>query len=98
MAKYLATWEINQSLVPDNPKDMAALAVKMSEMVKQELKEGQISDWGCSIDGSTGYSLLEGNSIDTYKRIQMYAPYVKFKVEEVLSIDNVLKTYKAMMK
>ena len=94
MAKYLGTWEMNQSLIPTNPKEMAAMVVKMAGMIKQEIKEGQLIDWGCSIDGLTGYFLTATSALETYKRAQQYYPYVKLNIRKVLSVDDVLKAYK----
>ena len=97
MAKYFMTWEVNQSLMPTDPKELAATVIKMGEMVKQGMKEGRTTDWGIFVDGAKGYSVGEASALDLYKNLQMYAPYIKFNVQEVLSIDDVLETFKSMM-
>ena len=96
MSKYLITWESDESLWPADPKEQAALAGKLAEMVKQSIKEGKTLDWGIFVGGDKGYSVGEGNALDLYKDLQKYHPYINFNVQEVLSIDDVLEIWKSM--
>lgn len=97
MAKYLATWEANQSLTPTDPKEMGALVVKLVEMTKQSMKAGKVKDWGVFPGGARGYVIAEGSALEVFQETQKYSPYVSFSVQEVLSIDDLEKTFKAMM-
>ena len=97
MAKYLITWESDMSRVPTDPKERAAMRMKMLEMTKQNLKEGKISDWGIFLGGFRGYAIGQGSATDMAIGMTQYAPYVTFNVQEVLSVDEMLEAMKSLM-
>jgi len=98
MSKYLVLWEVNISTLPSDPKERASIAVKLDEMVKQEILEGKVNDWGVFISGDNGYAIMEGNSVDIYRDCYRYRPYITFEIHEVLSIDQALETAKSRTK
>ena len=98
MSKYLVYWELNDSNLPSDPKERATIGIKLDQMVKQEINEGKVNDWGVFIDGDSGYAVMEGNSADLYEDFYRYKPYINFEVNEVLSIDQALKTATSRMK
>ena len=97
MAKYLITWESDMSRVPTDPKERAAMRMKMLEMTKQNLKEGKISDWGIFLGGFKGYAIGQGSAIDMAIGTAQFSPYVTFNVQEVLSVDEMLEAMKSLM-
>jgi len=97
MAKYLITWESDMSRVPTDPKERAAMRMKMLEMTKQNLKEGKISDWGIFLGGYKGYAIGQGSAIDMAIGTAQFSPYVTFNVQEVLSVDEMLEAVKSLM-
>lgn len=97
MAKYFMTWEANESLLPTDPKEKGALVLKLAEMTKQTMKEGKVKDWGTFLGGAKGYVIAEGSALEIFQEAEKFAPYVSFNVQEVLSIDDLMKTFKAMM-
>jgi hypothetical protein len=98
MSKYLVFWNVDINMLPTDTKERAAIAVKLDEMVKQEITEGKVSDWGVFIGGDNGYAVMEGNSADIYKDCYRYRPYVTFDIQEVLTIDQALEVAKARIK
>jgi hypothetical protein len=48
--------------------------------------------------GNHGFSVTDGDEKEIFAVIAQYIPHVKFKVESMLSIDEVFATLKAMMK
>ncbi|MFC1974677.1 DUF3303 family protein [Chloroflexota bacterium] len=97
MAKYFITWEADESLWPTGSKEHSALRSKLADMVKQDMKEGKMNDWGVFVGGDKGYSIAEGNAVDLYKHLQRYHPYINFMVHQVLSIDELLEVAKSLM-
>ena len=97
MAKYLITWESDMSRVPTDPKERAAMRMKMLEMTKQNLKEGKISDWGIFLGGFRGYAIGQGSAMDMAIGTAQFSPYVTFNVQEVLSVDEMLEAVKSLM-
>ena len=55
MPKYFMTWEIDPTRVPTDMKERAALWGGMVEMIKQEMKEGITTEWGCFVGEAKGY-------------------------------------------
>ena len=97
MSKFLVLWESDSSKVPIDPKERAALLEKLTEMTKKMLHVGQISDWGMFAGGGVGYTVGEGTEADVYKLTMQFAPYIRFKVHPVLSINQVAQVMKSMM-
>ncbi|MHC4458219.1 MAG: DUF3303 family protein [Planctomycetota bacterium] len=97
MAKYLVKWETDTTKIPDDPQARGELFIKMLEATKQALGNGQVSDWGQFVGGGKGYGIAEGDAVDVFKTLQQWAPYVTFKVQEVLSVDEVTKAVKSMV-
>ena len=95
MAKYLITWETDESLWPIKSKEQAALGVRLGGMIKKDMEEGKITDWGVYIGGDKGYIIAEGDAVDLYRNLQRFHPYVDFMVHQVISIDEAIGVQKA---
>jgi len=96
MSKFLNLWEIDNSKMPTDPSERAALIGKQIEMTKKMLAEGQVIDWGIFAGGGAGYAIAEGTEADTLARTLQFAPYIRFKVQSVLSIDEVAEVMKSL--
>ena len=55
------------------------------EKVKQDLKKGQLKDWGSFVGEMSGYSINEGTEVELMNAIQQYTPFVQFKVHPIAS-------------
>ena len=97
MSKFLTLWEIDNSRWPADSKERAALIGKQLEMTKKMLDEGKITDWGIFAEGGAGYSIGVGTEADTLKRTMQFAPYIRFKVQPVLSIAEAAEVMKSLM-
>ncbi len=97
MSKFLTLWESDSSKLPTDPNERVALFGKLTEMTKKMLDEGQISDWGMFAGGGVGYTIGEGTEVDVLKLTMQFAPYIRFKVHPVLSVDEVAQVMKSMM-
>ena len=63
----------------------------MIEMVKQDIKEGILLDWGSCLGELKGYAVAKSDPVDLGKNLQRYAPYVVFEVRQVLSVDETME-------
>lgn len=97
MAKYLILWETDNSKMPTNPSEQAALIGKQMEMTKKALDDGKITDWGIFAGAGAGYAISEGTAADSLQGAMQFSPYVKFNTIPVLSIDEVAEVMKSMM-
>ena len=96
MAKYMVLWEVDTSRTPEDPKAKKAQLLKFQELVKKQLKEGVLKEWGGFVGEMNGYTVFEGRTIDLHTLTTMWIPFVKFTVREVMAIDAVNKATKAL--
>jgi hypothetical protein len=83
--------------MPDDPAERFKVLAKMNEMTKQFLKDNPGSDWGAFIGENQGYGTGVKSAADIIKLQMMFAPYVRFKVYQAASVDEVWDALKSMM-
>jgi hypothetical protein len=98
MGKYLMLWEIDATKVPVSPKERGAGWSALIEMVKQDIKKGQIKDWGVFVGEGNGYSVMEGTELEVMNALQRFTPFVRFKVHPIASVSQVEEVIKALIK
>lgn len=98
MAKFLILWEMNLHAMPADPSQQTAILARLGTMTKQALDSGQVKDWGIFAGGNAGYSISDETSIDTLTRVFKFNPYVKFQVNPVLGIADVMQIMQSMPK
>jgi hypothetical protein len=97
MAKYLILIKFNETLWPKDPKESAALLGKMMAITKQDLKSGQLKDYGYYLGGGNGYAISVQSPEDIQKVAMQFSPYVTFEVHPVFSITEVETIWKSLM-
>ena len=97
MPKYFMTWEVDPTRAPTDPKERGAMWAGMLELIKQDMKEGKVSEWGSFVGEGRGYSIGEQSLLDLSKDLQRFFPFVSFEVHQVMSIDEVDELAKSMM-
>ena len=98
MAKYLVLWEMNKSRIPVDAKDRAVGWKALIDMVKKDISDGLMKDWGTCIGQTTGYCIFEGSELELSTRLQQYVPFVQFDVHQVGSVDHAEKMIAALSK
>ena len=94
----LITWEMDRSHAPADPAERLKLTMAHCEMVKKGIDSGKTKIWGMNPGANHGFSVTDGDEKEIFAMIAQYIPHVKFKVESMLSIDEVIATLKGMMK
>ncbi|KCZ71098.1 hypothetical protein ANME2D_03130 [Candidatus Methanoperedens nitroreducens] len=97
MARFLILWRVDTMKVPESPEEQMTLSTKLMNMVKEDLKRGML-DWGGFVGGHVGYAIAEGTEQEIALALAKYSPYIKFKVNPVLSVSQVDEIMKAMSK
>ncbi len=97
MPKYVTFWEIDTSRMTADPAERVTTMTRLIEGVKQMQKNYPGGDWGAFLGENTGFSVSNGSWQDMVKITQAFAPYVKFKVYQALSIEEVEGAFKSMM-
>jgi hypothetical protein len=98
MGKYLVLWEVDSTRVPVDAKERGAAWLAMADMVEEEMRKGMLKDWGIFPGELNGYSVEEGTELEVMNNAMQYAPYIKFKVHPVASLEQAREAIKASMK
>ena len=93
---YLILWEANMSLIPSDQQERVKLIMSMAQRVKESVDSGDTKLWGVNVAGGSGFSITEKNSKEVFANLNTYAPYIKFEVKEMLSIDEMIAVMKEM--
>ncbi len=96
MARYLVLSELDTSRTPEDPKAKKTKWLAMQELIKKALKDGILKDWGYVAGENHAYAIFEGNAVDLHTLTSSWVPFVKFKVGELLTIDQLNKATKAL--
>ena len=96
--KYIGLWEMDNSKIPTDPKESAALMMKFNEMTKQWLNKYPGSEWGIFIGENKGYcSMVGANARDIMLATLAFSPYVKFQTYQAADINEHEEAFKAAM-
>ena len=95
MAKVLILWEMNINAIPVDPAQQAAIYGRLGAITQKALESGKVKDWGIFAGGWAGYTIADETSAETLTRALQFSPYVKFQVNPVLGIADVMKIMQA---
>ena len=98
MGKYLLLWEIDPTKIPVDPKERGGEFSALMKVIKQDMKEGMLKDWGLFASEHKGYSVVEGTEVEVIKATQRYTPFVCFAAFSIASVTHAGKMIKAMNK
>jgi hypothetical protein len=98
MAKYLLLWEVDESRIPVDPKERGAGWKALMDMVKKDMSDGFLKDWGGFFGENSGFSIFEGTELELGTRLQQYVPYVRFEVRPVGSVNHTEQLLEALLK
>jgi hypothetical protein len=97
MAKFHILWENDMTKMPTDLKELVTLRGKMMNMVKEDFKSGRMKDWGKFAGENSGYVIAEGTDEEIEIATARYVPYVKFKVQAILSASQIEEVFKALL-
>ena len=98
MAKYLILWEMDESRIPTDPKERGAGWKILMDMVRKDMENGFLKDWGGFLGENSGFSLFEGTELELGILLQQYIPYVRFEVRPVGSVEHTDQIVAALLK
>ncbi len=96
MAKSLILWEMDTAILPKQPAEQMAILGKLGTITKTAVDSGKVKDWGIFAGGGAGYSIVDEPATETLTRVMLLMPYIKFHVNPVLGIDEVMKVMQSM--
>ena len=96
MPKYLMLWEVDSNKASLNPKERGAAWTGMLNMIKKDMKDGIVLDWGVCPGEARGYSIMVLPELDLAKNVQRFYPFVTFKVNQVMTVDQTMELAKSL--
>ena len=99
MARFLVLWSMNPVAPwPEDPVESAKLTEKLWMGIDNLIKNGTIKEFGYFMDGMSGYSIGEGDSVETFKNVSMFSPYIECKVQEIIPYEEAKGAIRALWK
>jgi hypothetical protein len=89
LARYLVLWSINPAAPwPEDPVESAKLTEKLWMGIDRLIKKGTIKEFGYFMDGLSGYSIAEGDSVEAFKNVSMFSPFIECEVQEIIPYEK----------
>ena len=98
MGKYLLLWEIDRTKIPVDLKERGIEFNMLMKVIKQDMKEGILKDWGLFVSECKGYSVVQGTEVEVIKAIQQYTPFVYFASHPIATVNQAGEMIKALTK
>jgi hypothetical protein len=70
----------------------------LMKVIKQDMKEGILKDWGLFVGESHGYSVVQGTEVEVIKAIQRYTSFVYFASHPIASVTQTGEVIKTLNK
>jgi hypothetical protein len=96
MGRYLVIWELDETKIPMGPEERKAIWQGSLAMVKQDIASGMTKDWGIFTGQTNGFAISEGTEEEVHAAMMKYVPMVRFKVHQLLSVDQLENVVNAM--
>jgi hypothetical protein len=98
MEKYLVLWEVDQTKIPLDPKELGEVwsFLIAIAMVKQDVEKGLVTSWGAFVGETNGYGVYEGTELEVMNALQQYVPFCIFKVHPISTESQVNEMIKAL--
>ncbi len=91
----LILWEVDESFAPKDPEERMKHIIQMCELVKADLESGTHTNWGIAPGGGHGYALTDKDEKEVFGSLTKFSPNIKFKVESMISIDDLIALLKS---
>ncbi len=89
MARYLILWRQNPVAPwPADPTEALKLTERMFAAMDDLMKKGEIEEFGWFQDANSGYVISKGESADVFRRANMFQPYIRSKVREIIPYEK----------
>ena len=99
MTRMLTLWRINLLAPwPKDPAEAIKLREKMWSAIEDLMKKGIIKEFGYFLNGTSGYTIGEGDISEAFKDVSMFLPYYEQEVHEVVSYEKGKEILRAVAK
>lgn len=99
MARILTLWRMNPLAPwPRDPAEAAKLRERMWAAIDDLMKKGLIKEFGWFLNGTSGYTIGEGDIAEAFKDVSMFLPYYEQEVHEVIPYEKGKEILRAVAK
>jgi hypothetical protein len=85
MAKFLSLWHLNlMAPWPADPVENAKVFEMLYAGMDEHLKAARIKEFGYFLDGTSGYLIGEGESIDAFRGALSFYPFIVGEPREIV--------------
>jgi len=99
VARFLILWRRSPTApFPTDPVEYSKFMEKTWAAIDALIKKGVIKEMGSFLDGTSGYAIGEGESIDTFRNVSMFVPYYESEVHEIIPYEKTKEIFRALMK
>jgi hypothetical protein len=99
LARYLVLWSMNPAAPwTEDPVEFSKLTENLWMGIDNLIKKGTIKEFGYFMDGMSGFSIGEGDSVETFKNVSMFSPYIECEVQEIIPYEKAKETLRAVWK
>ena len=95
--KYLLLWELNEALIPVDPKTRATGFAEFMKIIQRDTASGFTKDWGSFVGTGKGYCVVEGSEVEVTKRLQPFTPFCRFTSYPIASTEQMIEVFKSMI-
>ena len=89
MGKYILLWEADESKIPVDAAERQVGWQMATEMVRQDMKDGLVKDYGVFMGQPNGFTIAEGTEEAITNMTIKFMPFFRFKIIPIVSIDQV---------
>jgi hypothetical protein len=83
---------------PKDPAETAKLGERMWAAMDDLMKKGIIKEFGYFLNGTSGYTIGEGDIAEAFKDVSMFLPYYEQEVHEVIPYEKGKEILRAVAK
>ncbi len=95
MTKFLTLWELDRTRIPDSPEDQMQYFAMLTNMIKEDMRNGKTIGFGAFAGGFKGFVIREGTELEIHMEISKYSKFTNHKTFpflEVSQLEEMLKS------
>ena len=98
MARWFAIWRLNLNAPPTDPSKALEILEMFWAGMDQQIKKGDLEEWGAFPDATVGYAIFKGEPADVHRNSAAFYPYFVNEVHEIISYEKVKENLRAVLK
>ncbi len=91
MVRYIVSWKMVNSRLPENDELRLKLETRLLETVRNSMRNNKIKEFGIYPTGGSGYAFFEGTESELAVETLKYSPYVEFDVHPIITAEQYLE-------